>query len=664
MEEPRRLGGRYELGAVLGRGGMAEVYLAHDTRLGRTVAVKTLRADLARDPSFQARFRREAQSAASLNHPAIVAVYDTGEDYVDGVSIPYIVMEYVDGSTLRELLHSGRKLLPERALEMTAGILQALEYSHRNGIVHRDIKPANVMLTRTGQVKVMDFGIARAMADSGMTMTQTAAVIGTAQYLSPEQAKGEQVDARSDLYSTGCLLYELLTVRPPFIGDSPVAVAYQHVREEPQPPSAFDPEVTPSMDAIVLKALAKSPDDRYQSADEMRADIERALDGIPVVAPAAMGAAGYGEYGPGGYGDGAPTTALPPHDGGPRTSMMPPMPGDDDDYGGRASRRQPKKSRTSVVLLVIAAILVLAGAFFVGKAIFDGGAKNGSVPVPDLAGHTLKDARNELKNSGLTFAAGTPKNCDQKRGLVCDTNPAANTNVDKGATVTVHLSKGPKTVEVPDVTNESFREAKSDLEAKGFKVQRREKESDQPPGTVLDQNPQGNSRAQSGSTITLTVAKKPTVQQIQVPDVTNQTYEQAVATLTAKGLKAAKSEQDAPGKPANVVFQQNPPAGTEVNPGTTITLSVPKGDQKVPVPNLAGTTVQQAQQAITGAGLSLGNITGPNDPNARIVTQDPPPGTQVDKNSAVNVTTVDAGQNNGGGGNGGNGGGFIGGGNG
>lgn len=212
MEEPRRLGGRYELGSVLGRGGMAEVYLGHDTRLGRTVAVKTLRVDLARDPSFQARFRREAQSAASLNHPSIVAVYDTGEDYVDGVSIPYIVMEYVDGSTLRELLHSGRKLLPERSLEMTTGVLQALEYSHRAGIVHRDIKPANVMLTRTGQVKVMDFGIARAMGDAGMTMTQTAAVIGTAQYLSPEQAKGEQVDARPTctppaVCSTSCSRY-------------------------------------------------------------------------------------------------------------------------------------------------------------------------------------------------------------------------------------------------------------------------------------------------------------------------------------------------------------------------------------------------------------------------------------------------------------------------
>ena len=217
----RRLGDRYELGDVLGRGGMAEVHLGRDVRLGRSVAVKTLRTDLARDPTFQARFRREAQSAASLNHPAVVAVYDTGEDNVNGVALPYIVMEYVDGSTLRELLQSGRKLLPERALEITAGICRALDYSHRQGIVHRDIKPANVMLTRGGEVKVMDFGIARAVADTAATMTATSAVIGTAQYLSPEQARGERADARSDIYATGCLLYELLTGRPPFVGDSP-----------------------------------------------------------------------------------------------------------------------------------------------------------------------------------------------------------------------------------------------------------------------------------------------------------------------------------------------------------------------------------------------------------------------------------------------------------
>ena len=275
------VGGRYELGDLLGRGGMAEVRRAVDRRLGRPVAVKQLRADLATDPTFQARFRREAQSAAGLNHPTIVAVYDTGEetDPLTGISIPYIVMELVEGPTLRDVLRDGRKILPERALELTQGVLDALSYSHKAGIIHRDIKPANVMLTPTGGVKVMDFGIARAVADTSATMTQTAAVIGTAQYLSPEQARGETVDARSDIYSAGCLLYELLVGRPPFIGESPVSVAYQHVREAPVPPSQLDPVVTPDIDAVTLKALAKDPADRYQSAREMKADIARVLAG-------------------------------------------------------------------------------------------------------------------------------------------------------------------------------------------------------------------------------------------------------------------------------------------------------------------------------------------------------------------------------------------------
>ena len=284
MTQPRLLGGRYELDGVVGRGGMAEVYRARDIRLDRIVAIKTLRADLARDQIFQARFRREAQSAASLNHPSIVAVYDTGEDMATGLPVPYIVMEYVDGRTVRDLLQDGHRLLPERSLEIIDGVLRALDYSHQAGIVHRDIKPGNVMVTRNGDVKVMDFGIARAMSDAQATMTQTAQVIGTAQYLSPEQARGERVDSRSDLYSTGCLLYELLTGRPPFTGDSPVAIAYQHVRENPIPPSRVDPDVPPWADAIVLKAMAKSPADRYQTAGDMRADLQRAASGLPVAA--------------------------------------------------------------------------------------------------------------------------------------------------------------------------------------------------------------------------------------------------------------------------------------------------------------------------------------------------------------------------------------------
>src|SRR4051812_5639377 len=285
-----RVGGRYELGELLGPGGMAEVRKGTDVRLGRVVAVKRLRTDLASDPTFQARFRREAQSSASLNHPAIVSVYDTGEERaVDGSGspAPYIVMEYVAGRTLRDILREGRKILPERALEITADVLGALDYSHRAGIVHRDIKPANVMLTPSGDVKVMDFGIARAVADASSTMTQTAAVVGTAQYLSPEQARGETVDSRSDVYSTGCLLYELLTGRPPFVGESPVSVAYQHVREQPQPPSSLDPELSPEIDSIVMKALTKNVEQRYQSASAMRADIERVLSGQQVTAPMA-----------------------------------------------------------------------------------------------------------------------------------------------------------------------------------------------------------------------------------------------------------------------------------------------------------------------------------------------------------------------------------------
>ncbi len=275
----RLLGGRYEIGEVLGYGGMAEVFRGRDTRLSRDVAVKVLRTDLARDPSFQMRFRREAQAAASLNHSAIVAVYDTGEQS----TIPYIVMEYVEGHTLREVLQHGR-LTVQRSLEITADVCAALESSHRSGIIHRDIKPGNVMLTREGVVKVMDFGIARAITGSAATMTQTASVIGTAQYLSPEQARGETVDARSDVYSTGVLLYELLTGLPPFRGDSPVAVTYQHVREDPQPPSRLDPDIPPDVDAIVLKALAKNPGNRYQGAGEFREDLTRAAMGQPVMA--------------------------------------------------------------------------------------------------------------------------------------------------------------------------------------------------------------------------------------------------------------------------------------------------------------------------------------------------------------------------------------------
>ncbi|MGP4043353.1 Stk1 family PASTA domain-containing Ser/Thr kinase [Streptomyces sp. 2A115] len=652
MEEPRRLGGRYELGQVLGRGGMAEVHLAHDTRLGRTVAVKTLRADLARDPSFQARFRREAQSAASLNHPAIVAVYDTGEDYIEGISIPYIVMEYVDGSTLRELLHSGRKLLPERAMEMTIGILQALEYSHRNGIVHRDIKPANVMLTRNGQVKVMDFGIARAMGDSGMTMTQTAAVIGTAQYLSPEQAKGEQVDARSDLYSTGCLLYELLTVRPPFIGDSPVAVAYQHVREEAQPPSNFDPEITPEMDAIVLRALVKDPDYRYQSADEMRVDIEACLDGQPVAATAAMGSVGYG-----GYPDDQPTTALRSTDA-QATSMLPPMSPDDDGYGydDRAGRRrqQPKKSSTSTILLVVAGVLVLVGAILIGKWAFSGTGGTGDepFPAPNFVNRTQVEAQKMATNVDLTVKIEN-KACEETpKGSVCDQNPAAKTEVNKGDTITLTVSTGAPKVAVPNVIDDPVDDATEKLEGDKyqFEVKTESKESSEEPGTVLEQDPTAGDEVEKGSTITLTIAKEK--EQTTVPDVSGQSCDQARAQMEDSDLTGTCTEVETEDDNlVGKVIATTPAANSAVDPGSTVTIQIGKKaeDKEFAMPKVTQMTLGQAKQVLAQSQLQLGSVQGSQDDNAIVFGSNPQEGAGVKAGDKVDLFTTDAGQNNGGG---------------
>ncbi|MFI0826011.1 Stk1 family PASTA domain-containing Ser/Thr kinase [Streptomyces roseolus] len=665
MEEPRRLGGRYELGSVLGRGGMAEVYLAQDTRLGRTVAVKTLRADLARDPSFQARFRREAQSAASLNHPAIVAVYDTGEDYVDGVSIPYIVMEYVDGSTLRELLHSGRKLLPERTLEMTVGILQALEYSHRAGIVHRDIKPANVMLTRTGQVKVMDFGIARAMGDAGMTMTQTAAVIGTAQYLSPEQAKGEQVDARSDLYSTGCLLYELLTVRPPFIGDSPVAVAYQHVREEPQPPSNFDAEITPEMDAIVLKALVKDPDYRYQSADEMRADIEACLDGQPVAAAAAMGMAGAQAYN--GYGyppEDQPTTALRQADPAGQTTMMPPVQqdggygggyGGHDGYDDRPDRRRgggQKKSNASTILLVLCGVLVLVGAIFIAKYLMDTNDTPQQTLVPPLVGQTMPAAQKAATNARVQVVEAGKERCDQPTGAICRQDPASDgaAKMAIDGTIQVWVSEGAPLVEVPDVQEQSLQRAKETLEGKGFKVKVEEEESSEDPGTVLRQNPQNGTKAEKNSEVTLTVAKQKLT---QLPDVRNRDISLALQQLNGLGFTNVKQEEVDNDQPKGMVLEQTPGGPSNQPLDVEIKLKVSKGPQVTPVTipgDLAGKTLKEVRDWFQSQGVTV-VVAGVDKDDARVVQSAPAGGQTVNKGGSVTLFTADV---NGGGNPGGN----------
>src|SRR3984885_2321884 len=452
MTQPRLLGGRYELDGVVGRGGMAEVYRARDIRLDRIVAIKTLRADLARDQIFQARFRREAQSAASLNHPSIVAVYDTGEDMATGVPVPYIVMEYVDGRTVRDLLQEGHRLLPERSLEIIDGVLRALEYSHQAGIVHRDIKPGNVMVTRNGDIKVMDFGIARAMSDAQATMTQTAQVIGTAQYLSPEQARGERVDARSDLYSTGCLMYELLTGRPPFTGDSPVAIAYQHVRENPVPPSRVDPSLPPWADSIVLKAMAKSANDRYQSAAEMQADIQRAASGMQVAAAMPPTRADYYDYqqrtaqmGPQTMMGAAQTTVTPYQTGyqtGYRSGYQQPYGygGDVEQPGGGARRWLPWVISGLVVLAaIIVAVILLNGS---------GGS---SAFVPQVDGMSWPQAQQAIKAAGLVPVEHKEASQGIQSDLVISTNPDNGNSAAKGSTVIVNVSTGIASITLPNL---------------------------------------------------------------------------------------------------------------------------------------------------------------------------------------------------------------------
>ena len=509
------LGDRYKLGEMIGTGGMADVYVAEDIRLARQVAVKVLRSDLARDPSFVARFRKEALAAAALNHPGIVAVYDSGEE-----PAPYIVMELISGHTLRELIHKGERVPLKRALEIGEGILAALEYSHQAGIVHRDIKPANIMITDHGDVKVMDFGIARALADLGATLTSTWNVVGTAQYLSPEQAMGEVADLRSDIYSTGCLLYEVITGKPPFSGETPVSIAYQHVSGVVVPPSSIVKDLPAGIDTLLSVALAKNPDDRYQSAGLMLDDLYKVQSGEVVTTKIAK----------------APV------------------------------------SRRKVLLGALggfAAIGLLAGGLFLTNS----GPTGNSLPqLPNVVGLTQAEAEALLGDYVVTITRAHDGRIPKDR--VASQIPLATTRVQKGSGVVLTISDGPGDSVVPaDLVGMSLIDARNALSAVGLLVTATEAvPSDAAQGTVLKVTPEPGSTITAGTGVVLQIASG----EVTVPSLIGTDALQAKTILVQAGFFVKEVEGYDSNQPIGVVIRQAPDAGTTQTIGKSVTITINK----------------------------------------------------------------------------------------
>lgn len=607
---------RYEIQREIAQGGMAEVYLARDRLLERPVALKALFPEFAREPSFVERFRREAQAAANLNHPNIVGIHDWGQEG----GTYFIVMEYVEGRTLRDVLRGDGPIDPHQAADIAAEIASALSFAHRNGVVHRDVKPGNVLLTPSGSVKVTDFGIARSGASDALT--QTGSVMGTATYFSPEQAQGLPVDGRGDVYSLGVVLYEMVTGVAPFTGDSPVSVAYKHVRESPLPPSRRNPDLPPDLEQIILTALEKDPDLRYQSADDLRADLLRFRRGRPISA--------------------GPVTAIVAETAGDLASTVaaPRVPrAEATQVGTPAVAAPPPHRKRALATLLTLLILGLAIGLIIAVSQI-AGKDAGKVRVPRVVGMQYDDAKRVLEDDGFTVRRETVANEseDIAENEVIEQDPAQGEMLDRGEEVTLTVKAGADLVTIPTVSNLSVDEATEALEDAGFEVRPSLEVSDfVPAGQVIRTDPPEGQQAPTGSAVTLVVSAGR--ERVRVPNVVGDDAADAAAILARENFAVQRQPEASEDVPEGSVIRTEPGPNEEVPRGSSVTLIVSSGPERVEVPSVIGQTEAEAVDAMRAAGLEPSVVPQPSTEanNGRVIAQNPGGGSQQPRGTAVNL---------------------------